>query len=116
MVPNSQPILLIVSVLLVWCPGHLLGSSSHASGHLRKLFDSLDKDHDGQLQQQELSSYIVSLAPEFTNSNQQLQRAVAGAIGRLDSPDAGLGVSQAELEQHLHTLLQVRVCWSKHHD
>jgi hypothetical protein len=36
---------------------------------------------------------------------------VERAIGRLDSPDAGLGVDCTELEQHLHTILQASQAW-----
>lgn len=73
--------------------------------HLRTLFDALDQDRDGQLRQQELKQYIGGLAPEYSSS--KLDQAVEGAIGRLDSPDQGLGVDWTELEQHLHTILQV---------
>lgn len=41
------------------------------------------------------------------SSSATLDQAVEGAIGRLDSPDVGLGVSWKELEHHLHSLLQV---------
>lgn len=75
--------------------------------HLRRLFESLDRDHDGQLMRQELKQYIGSLAPEYSSST-KLDQAVEAAIGRLDSPDVGFGVSWKELEHHLHTLLQVR--------
>lgn len=82
------------------------GASS--SNHLQQLFDSLDSDQDGQLRKQELRLLVSRLSPEYTASSSTLDAAVEGVIGRLDSPDVGLGVSQLELEQHLHTLLQVR--------
>lgn len=76
--------------------------------HLRRLFDTLDKDHDGQLRRQELKQYIGGLAEYSSSSKLELDQAVQAAIGRLDSPDVGLDVSWKELEHHLHTLLQVR--------
>lgn len=97
-------------VLLVlsssWCcPAAPAAAALDPRSHLRRLFDALDKDHDGQLRQQELKQYIGGLAPEYSSS--KLDKAVEGAIGRLDSPDQGLGVDWTELEQHLHTILQV---------
>ena len=84
-----------------------LTAANGEDDHLRRLFESLDRDHDGQLMRQELKQYIGSLAPEYSSST-KLDQAVEAAIGRLDSPDVGFGVSWKELEHHLHTLLQVR--------
>jgi hypothetical protein len=108
---NGDRQLYLPTVLLVLL-GLLSGScfltaANGEDGHLRRLFESLDKDHDGQLMRQELKQYIGSLAPEYSSST-KLDQAVEAAIGRLDSPDVGFGVSWKELEHHLHTLLQVR--------
>jgi Ca2+-binding EF-hand superfamily protein len=83
------------------------GQATDQRSHLRRLFESLDQDHDGQLHKQELRQYIGGLAPEYSDSRSKLDQAVEGAIDRLDSADIGLGVSRIELEQHLHTLLPV---------
>jgi hypothetical protein len=101
--------LLVLVLLLLFCCS--IAQPASADRHLRKLFDSLDKDHDGELRKQELREYIGKLgAPEYSHST-KLDQAVEGAIGRLDSPDFGLGVSWTELEQHLHTLLQASGAW-----
>lgn len=88
------------------------GTASGADAdHLRRLFDSLDKDHDGQLRRSELRQAVDLLGTDSNyaeGSSNKLDAAVSGAIQRLDSPDVGLGVSETELEQHLHTVLQVR--------
>jgi hypothetical protein len=94
-------LLVLVGHQLLCCPVADEGSM----GHLRQLFDKVDKDHDGQLHEPELRQFISRLALSFDNS--KLDRAVEGAIGRLDSPDHGIGVSQAELEHHLRTMMQV---------
>lgn len=96
--------LLLLLLLLQLGPG----SPAEPDPHLRKLFAALDKDHDGQLIKSELRSYIKNTDSSYSSST-TLDQAVERAIGRLDSPDVGLGVSRTELEQHLHTLLQVRL-------
>jgi hypothetical protein len=77
--------------------------------HLQRLFSALDTNHDGELQQRELTRAVgASLSGEAGRQQRGVVEAsVAQSIQRLDSPDAGLGVSSAELEAHLHTLLQV---------
>lgn len=95
-------LLLPVSVLTV------VSVAGNQSGHLRQLFDELDCDNDGQLRKQELRQRIGQLSPDHM-SHSALEQAVDGALGRLDSPDGGLSVSWREFQQHLHTILQVRI-------
>lgn len=105
---SLQWLSLLLLLLLLCCSAAQPVSADQQ--HLRRLFDSLDKDHDGELRRQELREYVGELgAPEYSHST-KLDQAVEKAIGSLDSPDVGLGVSWTELEQHLHTLLQVRWC------
>lgn len=87
-------------------PGTAAGQDAD---HLQRLFDSLDKDHDGQLRRAELRQYLFGTdSSDAEGSSNKLDAVVSGAIQRLDSPDVGLGVSETELEQHLHTVLQVQ--------
>lgn len=82
-------------------------TSTSSSSHLQRLFNALDSDTDGQLRKHELRQYIHT---QHLSTPGHLDGAVDGVIDALDSPDVGLGVSPLELEQHLHTLLEVRVC------
>ena len=72
-------------------------------------FYTLDQNHDGQLEQSEVERYVeASVGGKDYQTQQQLDRAAQEVIGKLDGGDVGTTISEAELERHLHRILQVR--------
>jgi hypothetical protein len=101
------PVLLVLLLAAAASGTNQQHSRAQRSQHLHKLFGALDSDRDGQLARQELSTAIGALGSSSSSQQAQqltLEQSVEAAVGRLDSPDAGLGVSEAELEQHLQKL------------
>lgn len=76
---------------------------------LSELFQSMDRDGDGQIGQQEAIAYIGSEigGTEFDTA-QELTDAAQQMLGAVDGGDTGTTVSVTELESHLHSVLQVR--------
>lgn len=89
--------LCILGLLVLSCWVAQPSSAAAQTSHLRRLFDAVDKNQDGQLLEQELRQFIGGLeSTEYSSS--KLDKAVEGAMGRLAS--SGQGVDWTELEQH----------------
>jgi len=74
---------------------------------VQTFFYTLDRNHDGQLEQSEVERYVgASVGGTDFQTQQQLDKAAHEVIGRLDGGDVGTTISEAELERHLHTILQ----------
>jgi hypothetical protein len=101
-----------VAVLLLLCKPVVRQAKcddSRLSSQVQTFFYALDRNHDGQLERSEVERYVgASVGGTDYQTQQQLDTAAQQAIGRLDGGDLGTTISEAELERHLHTILQVR--------
>ena len=109
-------VVLLVSACLAAGQEEKTGRGAWNSG-LSEFFRTVDSDGDGQIEPAEAMRYIGdSFGAELPEQDRNL--AVQQMSQNLDGSDYGVTVSKAEVEQHLRTLLKVRMvlaatgtCW-----
>lgn len=103
------PRLWVVAIFI--CSVWLSFGSTVAGGWdsgLSEFFRSVDSDGDGQIEPAEAMQYIGdSFGTELQEKDMRL--AVQQMSKNLDGSDSGHTVSKAEVEQHLRSLLKVRI-------
>lgn len=80
-------------------------SQAEREAGLRQLFQAIDANADGQLDALETASY-ASAALDLREEGWSPDAAARHSQEALDSADAGATVSKAEVQAHLHALMQ----------
>ena len=73
--------------------------------HLTKFFHSVDRDGDGQIEPHEAVAFIGDHFGDV--AEQDVHQSINLMKNNLDSSDQGQTISQSEVAEHLHSLLQV---------
>lgn len=88
-----------------------------AAAPQREFFQSLDVNHDGQISEAEATAYIRSgIGGTEFDTPAEIDAAVRQMVANVDGGDGGTSISSAELDRHLHSVLDgVRVAdWVQH--
>lgn len=98
-------LLLLVSQQTDWTTCQQDGAAEQS---IRELFNTLDQNHDGQIEQQEAINYIGQIigGSEY-DTQQELSDAAHLMASTVDGVDDGVTISRDEFDSHLHNVLQV---------
>ena len=94
---------------LLWCllaraVLNAQGKRPGASG-LARFFTSVDTDGDGQIEPHEAEAFMGESFGE--DAAHEVHKAISLMKSNLDGSDQGQTISQSEVNEHLHSLLQV---------
>ena len=96
---------LLLSLLVVLGPALVLSEPRGHSPHLSTFFHSVDKDGDGQIEPDEAMAFMGDHFGDVAEHD--VHHAVNLMKHNLDGSDQGQTISQSEVAEHLHSLLQV---------
>lgn len=98
----------LVRVLWVLCVvlGVAVSEQQGHNPHLTKFFHSVDKDGDGQIEPHEAVAFMGDHFGDVAEHD--VHHSINLMKNNLDGSDQGQTISQSEVAEHLHSLLQVR--------